>query len=106
MKLRICTDAVKKKIEEGCKLDMINVQIHLVLLKRKGLKTKAPIKNRKYLFYTMSVCPSFCLKLKISVTTISIGLYPLGNIPWSCNGFELFSWDVGHPRLPRIEKLC
>ena len=50
---------------------------------------------------TMSVCPSVCLKLKISVTAESIWFYSSGNIPSGSVvvlGCFLMGWDTPLPR--------
>ena len=50
---------------------------------------------------TMSVCPSVCLKLKISVTTKPIGLYSSGNIPTGPGmvlSYFLWGWDTPTPQ--------
>ena len=48
----------------------------------------------------LSVCLSVHLSLKISVTTEPT-LQGMVYSYWSCGGFKLFSWRVGHSQPPK-----
>ena len=53
----------------------------------------------------MSVRPSVCLSLKISVTTEPIGFYSSGNIPTGPGvvlGYFLRGWDTPNPPKQKI----
>ena len=54
---------------------------------------------------TMSVCLSLCMKFKILVTTEPIRLYSAEQVAYSCCGFKLFSWGVGHPPPKKKKKI-
>ena len=53
----------------------------------------------------MSVCPSFCLSLKISVTTEPIGFYSSGNIPTGPVVVQAIFLGAGTPSTPQKTKI-